>query len=92
VDFDVVNPEADPRFRQYWETYHLAMKRDGVSPDAAKAAVRRSTTTIAALMVKLGDADAMLCGVYGRFDVHLEHVNDLLGRKADAPCLPPSTL
>jgi malate dehydrogenase (oxaloacetate-decarboxylating)(NADP+) len=85
-DFDVVNPEADPRFRQYWEAYHLAMGREGVSPDAAKAAVRRSTTAIAALMIKLGDADAMLCGVYGRFDVHLGHVNDLLGRKADAPC------
>ncbi len=85
-DFDCVNPDDDPRFRQYWETYHQTMGRDGVSPEAAKAAVRRSTTTIAALMVKLGDADAMLCGVHGRFDVHLDHVRDLLGRRDDAPC------
>jgi malate dehydrogenase (oxaloacetate-decarboxylating)(NADP+) len=79
-DVDVVNPEDDPRFRQYWETYHLLKGRDGVSPEAAKAAVRRSTTTIAALMVKLGHADAMLCGMHGRFDVHLDHVRDVIGR------------
>ena len=78
-DFDICNPEDDPRFRQYWETYHRLMGRSGVSPEAAKAAVRRSTTTIAALMVKLGDADAMLCGLHGRFDVHLDHVRDVLG-------------
>jgi len=81
-DVDVVNPEDDPRFRQYWETYHQIKGRDGVSPEAAKAAVRRSTTTIAALSVKLGHADAMLCGLHGRFDVHLDHVRDILGRKA----------
>ena len=85
-DVDICNPEDDPRFRQYWETYHQLMGRNGVSPEAAKAAVRRSTTTIAALMVKLGDADAMLCGVHGRFDVHLDHVKDVLGRRDDAPC------
>jgi malate dehydrogenase (oxaloacetate-decarboxylating)(NADP+) len=79
-DVDVVNPEDDPRFRQYWETYHQLMGRNGVSPEASKAAVRRSTTTIAALMVKLGHADAMLCGLHGRFDVHLDHVRDVIGR------------
>ncbi len=81
-DVECVNPEDDPRFRQYWETYHRLMGRRGVSPEAAKAAVRRSTTTIAALMVKLGDADAMLCGLHGRFDVHLDHVRDVIGMKA----------
>jgi malate dehydrogenase (oxaloacetate-decarboxylating)(NADP+) len=84
VDFAVVNPEDDPRFKQYWETYHHIMGRDGVSIEAAKAAVRRSTSTIAALMVKLGDADAMLCGLVGRFDVHLDHVRDILGVRPDA--------
>lgn len=78
-DFDCCNPESDPRFRQYWETYHNLMGRSGVSPEAAKAAVRRSTTNIAALMVKLGDADAMLCGLNGRFDVHLGHIKDIIG-------------
>jgi malate dehydrogenase (oxaloacetate-decarboxylating)(NADP+) len=79
-DFDCCNPEDDPRFRQYWETYHQLMGRNGVSPEAAKAAVRRSTTTIAALMIQLGHADAMLCGLHGRFDVHLDHVRDIIGK------------
>ncbi|UUZ67272.1 NADP-dependent malic enzyme [Polaromonas sp. P2-4] len=83
-DVECVNPEDDPRFRHYWETYHRIMGRHGVTPDAAKAAVRRSTTTIAALMVKLGDADAMLCGMVGRYDGHLEHVRDIIGLKNDA--------
>jgi malate dehydrogenase (oxaloacetate-decarboxylating)(NADP+) len=80
-DFECVNPEDDPRFRLYWETYHRLMGRHGVTPDAAKAAVRRSTTTIASLMVKLGDADALLCGLVGRFDVHLDHIRDIIGPK-----------
>ncbi len=79
VDVDNVNPEDDPRFRQYWETYHRLMGRRGVSVEAAKAVVRRSNTVIAALMVTLGDADAMLCGLVGRFDSHLEHVRDIIG-------------
>ncbi|ABE43370.1 NADP-dependent malic enzyme [Polaromonas sp. JS666] len=83
-DVECVNPEDDPRFRHYWETYHRIMGRHGVTPEAAKAAVRRSTTTIAALMVKLGDADAMLCGMVGRYDGHLEHVRDIIGLKEDA--------
>ncbi len=84
-DFECVNPEDDPRFRQYWETYHRLMGRQGVTPDAAKAAVRRSTTTIGSLMVKLGDADALLCGLVGRFDVHLDHIRDIIGSKAGGP-------
>ena len=78
-DFNVVDPENDTRFRLYWETYHKIMGRDGVTPEVAKAAVRRSNTLIAALMVRLGDADAMLCGVQGRFDAHLENVRDVIG-------------
>ena len=84
VDVENVNPEDDPRFRQYWETYHRIMGRRGVSVEAAKAAVRRSNTTIAALMVTLGDADAMLCGLVGRFDTHLDHIRDVIGVKPGA--------
>jgi malate dehydrogenase (oxaloacetate-decarboxylating)(NADP+) len=84
VDVECVNPEDDARFRQYWETYHRLMGRRGVSIDAAKAAVRRSNTTIAALMLKLGDADAVLCGLLGRFDTHLEHIKDIIGVKKGA--------
>jgi malate dehydrogenase (oxaloacetate-decarboxylating)(NADP+) len=57
------------------------MGRRGVSPDAAKAAVHRSTTTIAALLVHLGDADGMLCGLHGRYDAHLEHIRDIIGMR-----------
>jgi malate dehydrogenase (oxaloacetate-decarboxylating)(NADP+) len=84
VDVECVNPEDDARFRQYWEAYHRLMGRRGVSIDAAKAAVRRSNTTIAALMLKLGDADAVLCGLLGRFDTHLEHIKDIIGVKKGA--------
>jgi len=87
IDVDNVNPEDDPRFRQYWEAYHHLMGRRGVSVEAAKAVVRRSNTTIASLMVHLGDADAMLCGLVGRFDNHLDHVRDVIGVQQGAPGL-----
>jgi len=87
VDVDNVNPEDDPRFRQYFEAYHRLMGRRGVSVEAAKAVVRRSNTTIASLMVHLGDADAMLCGLVGRFDNHLDHVRDVIGVQKGAPGL-----
>ncbi|HTY93225.1 MAG TPA: NADP-dependent malic enzyme [Steroidobacteraceae bacterium] len=83
----LVNPDDDPRFKQYWQAYHHLMGRRGISPEAAKNAVRRSSTTIAALMVTLGDADAMLCGLHGRFDAHLAKIGDVIGRRSDAPCL-----
>jgi malate dehydrogenase (oxaloacetate-decarboxylating)(NADP+) len=83
-DFEVVNPEDDARFRQYWETYHRLNARDGVTPEMAKAAVRRSNTTIAALMVQLGDADGMLCGLVGRFEGHLDHVREVIGLRSGA--------
>ncbi|SFI14016.1 malate dehydrogenase (oxaloacetate-decarboxylating)(NADP+) [Collimonas sp. OK307] len=85
-DFELINPEDDVRFRQYWETYHEIKARDGVTPEMAKSTLRRSNTTIAALLVKLGDADGMLCGLVGRFDNHLEHVSDIIGLRDGAKC------
>jgi len=82
-DFELVNPEDDPRFRQYWETYHRLKGRDGVTPDMAKSAVRRSNTLIAALAVHLGHADGMLCGLVGRYEHHLEHVRDIIGLRRE---------
>ena len=84
IDVDVCNPEDDPRFRQYWETYHRLMGRNGVTPGTAKAAVRRSNTLIGSLMLKLGDADAMLCGLVGQFDAHLKNVQDVIGKDKNA--------
>jgi malate dehydrogenase (oxaloacetate-decarboxylating)(NADP+) len=85
TDVECVDPEDDPRFRTYWEAYHKIMGRRGITPEASKAMVRRSNTTIASLMVHLGDADAMLCGLVGRFDSHLRILQNILGQKPDAP-------
>jgi malate dehydrogenase (oxaloacetate-decarboxylating)(NADP+) len=82
-----INPESDVRFRQYWETYHRLMGRNGITPEAAKAAVRRSNTLIGALALHLGDADALLCGVVGQFDAHLKHVRDIVGLAPEVPGL-----
>ena len=83
-DFELTNPEDDPRFRQYWETYLSIKGRDGATPEVAKAAVRRSNTLISALAVKLGHADGMLCGLVGRYEQHLAHVEDVIGRDPKA--------
>jgi malate dehydrogenase (oxaloacetate-decarboxylating)(NADP+) len=80
-DFEVVDPENDPRFRAYWEHYHQRMGRDGVSPEAAKAAVRRSNTLIASIMLRRGEAQAMLCGLVGRYDAHLDQVRNIIGAR-----------
>ncbi|MBE7940654.1 MULTISPECIES: NADP-dependent malic enzyme [Ramlibacter] len=84
-DVECTNPDSDTRFRQYWEAYHRLMGRDGVTPEAAKAAVRRSNTLIGALSVHLGDADALLCGLVGRFDHHLERIAEVIGLREGAP-------
>ncbi len=79
VDFDLTNIDDDPRFNEYWQLYHQLMQRRGVNPDNAKAIVRSRSTVIAALMVRRGEADAMLCGTVGRYEGKLKHVVDVLG-------------
>jgi malate dehydrogenase (oxaloacetate-decarboxylating)(NADP+) len=86
-DFELVDPENDPRFRSYWENYHRLMGRDGISPEAAKAAVRRSNTLIGALMLRRGEAQGLLCGLVGRYDGHLEHVRHVIGLREGARTL-----
>ena len=83
-DVQNVNPEDDPRFRQYWEHYHKLMGRDGATPEVAKAAVRRSNTIIGSLMLSLGDADALICGLVGSYMTHLERIDHVLGRREGA--------
>ncbi len=83
-DFELIDPEDDSRFRRYWETYYRLEARNGITPEMAKAAMRRSSTTVAALMVRLGDAEGMLCGLVGRFDAHMENVSDVIGRRSEA--------
>ncbi len=78
-DFDLVNPEDDPRYRSYVQTYIEVAGRRGVTPDAARTLVRTNATVIAALAVLRGEADAMLCGVEGRYMSHLRHIRDIIG-------------
>jgi malate dehydrogenase (oxaloacetate-decarboxylating)(NADP+) len=83
-DFEIINPQSDPRYKRYWETYHHLMQREGVSPDRARTLVRTNSTIIAALAVYLGDADALLCGVEGRYHRHLERLNGIIGLEEGA--------
>jgi malate dehydrogenase (oxaloacetate-decarboxylating)(NADP+) len=78
-DVELVDPENDPRFNDYWKLYHSLMERNGVSPDFARRLVRTRTTVIAALMVRRGEADAILCGAIGQYHRHLRHFVDILG-------------
>jgi malate dehydrogenase (oxaloacetate-decarboxylating)(NADP+) len=79
-DFHLVNPENDPRYRDYWGTYAELMARRGVSPDIARAIMRTNTTAIAAIMVHRGEADSMICGTFGQFQWHLNYVRQVLAR------------
>ena len=86
-DVQVCDPETDSRYETWWKEFHRLMARNGVTQEAARAAVRRSTTVLAALMVRMNDADAMICGTLGRFDVHFQHVSDIIGKEPNAPCM-----
>lgn len=80
ADLEIVNPENDPRYRDYWETYHKLMARRGVSPDLARAIMRTNTTAIAAIMVHRNEADSLICGTFGQYLWHLNYVRQILGR------------
>ena len=81
-DFAIVNPENDPRYRDYWGTYHDIMARRGVTPDLAKAIMRTNTTAIAAVMVHRGEADSMICGTFGEYRWHLNYIEQVLCNRA----------
>jgi malate dehydrogenase (oxaloacetate-decarboxylating)(NADP+) len=74
VDFDLTNIHDDPRFNDYWQQYHALTERRGVTPAAAKNLIRSRSTLIAALMVERGEADAMICGLVGRFHKKLGYL------------------
>jgi malate dehydrogenase (oxaloacetate-decarboxylating)(NADP+) len=78
VDFELVNPENDPRYRDYWQTYHSVMARKGVTPDLARAIMRTNTTAIGAVMVHRGEAESLICGTFGQYLWHLNYVTQLL--------------
>jgi len=83
-DFQLVNPELDPRYRDYWQTYHLLTERKGVSPEYARIEMRRRLTLIGAMLMYKGEADGMLCGTFGTHALHLHYVDQVIGRRAGA--------
>jgi len=78
-DFAIVDPESDPRYRDYVATYLKVAGRKGVTPDAARTMARTNTTVIGALALRRGDADALICGLEGRFASSLRHIKDIVG-------------
>jgi malate dehydrogenase (oxaloacetate-decarboxylating)(NADP+) len=77
-DFDLVNPENDPRYRDYWQSYHAIMARRGVTPDLARAIMRTNSTAIGAVMVQRGEADSLICGTFGQYLWHLKYITEVL--------------
>ncbi|MEC8040722.1 MAG: NADP-dependent malic enzyme [Pseudomonadota bacterium] len=84
-DFEFVNPENDPRYFDYWNSYHQLMERKGVTPDIAKAIMRTNTTAIGAVAVQRGEADSLICGTFGEYRWHLDYIQQILGSQTLTP-------
>jgi len=83
-EFELVNPESDPRYRDYWTTYHQLSERKGVTPEYARVEMRRHTTLIGAMLMYKGEADGMLCGTFGMHAEHLRYIDQVIGLRAGA--------
>jgi malate dehydrogenase (oxaloacetate-decarboxylating)(NADP+) len=81
-NFDLVDPGNDPRYRDYWSEYYRLTQRKGVSPELAKLDMRRLPTLIGAMLVHMGAADAMLCGILGQYSRHLRYIDRVIGKRA----------
>jgi malate dehydrogenase (oxaloacetate-decarboxylating)(NADP+) len=79
-DFEIINPQSDARYRDYWQTYHELMERRGVTPDTARAVLRTNSTAIGAIAVHRKDADSLICGTFGQYLWHLKYVREVLAR------------
>jgi len=80
IDFELVNLQSDPRYRQYHEEYFRLAQRRGVSPQYAKIEMRRRATLIGSMMIHFGDADGLICGTFGAYDLHLHYIDQVIGR------------
>ncbi|MFZ9678857.1 MAG: NADP-dependent malic enzyme [Quisquiliibacterium sp.] len=81
VDFELINPEWDERYRDYWQEYHALTDRKGVTEQIAKIEMRRRLSLIGAMMVRKADADGMICGTFGNFSAHLNYIDQVIGRR-----------
>lgn len=80
TDFELVNPESDPRYKDYWQFYYQKNQRRGVTVELARRDVRRKTSLIGALLVELGAADGMICGTFGSYHLHLRYVQQVIDK------------
>jgi malate dehydrogenase (oxaloacetate-decarboxylating)(NADP+) len=80
-DVELVDPENNPRWEDFWHDYHNLMARKGISPEAAQTLVRTRNTIIASLLVRRGEADALVCGAIGLYARHLEHIEAVIGKR-----------
>ncbi len=81
-DFEIVNIDDDPRYRDYWQTYHRLTERKGVTEQFAKIEMRRRLTLIAAMLLHKGEVDGFICGTWGSTQQHLAHIDQVIGRRA----------
>lgn len=81
-DFELVDPDQDPRYREYWTEYHRLGARRGVTPEIAKLDMRRQPTLIGAMLLHMGEADAMVCGILGDYHRHLRFIDTVIGKRA----------
>jgi malate dehydrogenase (oxaloacetate-decarboxylating)(NADP+) len=86
VDITIVNPEFDPRYRDFWETYHRMTARKGVSAQYAQVEMRRRHTLIGAMLIKKDFADGMICGTFGTTALHLHYIDQVIGRRTNVNC------
>ncbi|MBD8874187.1 NADP-dependent malic enzyme [Rhodanobacter sp. DHB23] len=91
VDFELTNINDDPRYNEYWQQYHAMTERRGVTPDAAKALMRTRTALIAAMMVERGEADALICGLVGRYHKKLGYLRSVIGLDPGVSCTSAMT-
>jgi malate dehydrogenase (oxaloacetate-decarboxylating)(NADP+) len=83
-DFDLVNPELDPRYRDFWQTYHQMTARKGVTEQYARIEMRRRHSLIGSMMIHKGEADGMICGTFGTHGLHLRYVDQVIGKRSGA--------
>lgn len=84
ADFDIVNPEQDDRYNEYWREYHRLTERAGITEQYARIEMRRRLTLIGSMLVRMGDADGMICGTFGSFAAHLAYIDQVIGKRPGA--------
>ncbi|OBM90524.1 malic enzyme [Acinetobacter baumannii] len=81
VNIEIVDQEQNPLYEEFWKDYYQTMQRKGITVEYAQREARRRSTLIAALLVKFGKADGMLCGTYSSYNIHLDFVRNVIGLK-----------